>query len=249
MVVALLCTYALCSAGKYFDSLRHAIMACYTLFSRMLHLLIALLPVFCFLAVMDVLLDAGIMQLGIDLFALFAIYIGLLLLFATYAIRLRRHGVKVVPFVRTLIPLLAENYRIGSAMNAAPYNIRYCARNFKMDRKMLENDIPVLAEINLDGNCFILMSLALIFIFMTDMKVAWAILIVLGLLVLFLSYGAPNQPGSILIGTLLITMYLNSFEVVCIAIFAEAFLGSAQNLINVIGDIVIVAILDSKKKS
>ena len=249
MVVALLSTYALCSAGKYFDFLRHAMMACYTLFSRMLHVLIAMLPVFCFLSILDVLLDAGIEWVALDLFCIIAIYLGFILLFATYTIRLRARGIKVIPFVRTLIPLLAENARIGSAINAAPYNIRYCARNFKMNKTMLENDMPVLAEINLDGNCFILTSIALIFVFTTDTYLLWVGYVGLGLLVLFLSYGAPNQPGSILIGTLLLTMYLDSFDVVCLAIFCEAFLGSAQNLINVIGDIVMVAVEDSKQKA
>ena len=87
------------------------------------------------------------------------------------------------------------------------------------------------------------------FAFATDTDLPWISLPIMAALVLFLSLGAPNQPGSILIGTLIITMYLNSFDVVCFAIFSEAFLGIAQNLINVIGDIVMVVIDDHKKKA
>ena len=249
IVVALLVTYALCSAGKYFNALRDAMMACYTLFSRMLHVLIAVLPIFCFIAIMDVLLDSGVEGALQDLFLILAIYLGFLLLFATYAIRLRVHGIKVIPFVRKLAPLLRENIRIGSAIDAAPYNVRFCTKTFKMSRDMLERNLPVLAETNLDGNCFILMSLTLLFVFATGTDLSWVSFAGLAVLILFLSYGAPNQPGSILIGTLIVTMYLNSFDVVCMAIFSEAFLGSAQNLINVIGDIVLVAVEDSKEKA
>ena len=249
MFVALLCTYAMCSSGKYFDTLRRAMMACYRLFSRMLHIVIAVLPVFCFLSVMDVLLESGIKGAVVDLIMMVSIILGLLLLFATYAIRLRAHGIKVVPFVRNLFPLIRENASIGSAIDAAPYNIRYCAKTFKMNRAMLERNLPVLAEINLDGNCFILMSLTLMFIFATGSQLSWISIIGLAALILFLSYGAPNQPGSILIGTLIITMYLNSFDVVCTAIFAEAVLGGMQNIVNVIGDIVMAAIEDSKIKA
>ena len=64
-----------------------------------------------------------------------------------------------------------------------------------------------------------------------------------------LSLGAPNQPGSILIGTLIVTMYLNSYDMLCAAICSEAFLGSAQNIVNVIGDIVAAAIEDETTKS
>ena len=246
MVVALLCTYAMCSAGRYFEALRHAMMTCYTLFSRMLHVVIAVLPVFCFLAIMDILLDAGIGSIGELLIYLVAMNLGILALFATYAIRLRIHGIKVVPFVRKLVPLLRENIGIGSAMDAAQYNIRYCSKVFEMDREMLGRNLPVLAEINLDGNCFIIMFFTLVFLLSTGAELSWLSLIGLAMLVLFLSLGAPNQPGSILIGTLIVMMYLKSSGMLCAAIYSEAFLGGAQNLINVIGDIVMVAIEDSK---
>ena len=59
MVVALLGTYAMCSAGKHFDFLNQALMACYTIFSRMLHVVIAVLPFFCFFAVLDMLIESG----------------------------------------------------------------------------------------------------------------------------------------------------------------------------------------------
>ena len=248
MIVAFLSTYALCSAGKYFDELRRAMMACYTVFSRMLHVVIAVLPVFCFVSIMDVLLDMNFGGLY-ELLVFFAIiYGGLAVLLVSYAVRLRLHGIKVIPFVKNLIPLLRENINIGSAINATPYNIRYCSRVFKMNRSMLERNVPVLAEINLDGNCFILMIFTLMFIFLTGTAVSWLDLVGLGLLVLFLSFGAPNQPGSILIGTLIILMYLNSTLLLCTAIYTEAFAGGAQNLINVIGDMVMVAIEDSKEK-
>ena len=241
MFVALLVTYALCSAGKHFDALYQAMEACYTLFSRMLRVVVAVLPVFCFLAFLDVLLTDGFWGILLTMGYLVVISASLLLLFATYAVRLRARGVKVIPFVRKLVPLIRENIKIGSVIDAAPFNVRYCARVFGMDRDKLGRNLPVLAQVNLDGNCFIIMLIALVFVFVTGDDLAWFNVIVLGALVLFLSLGAPNQPGSILIGTLIVTMYLQSFDVVCAAIYLEAFMGSAQNIVNVIGDIVIVA--------
>ena len=41
---------------------------------------------------------------------------------------------------------------------------------------------------------------------------------------------------------MIVIMYLQSFDVICAAIYCEAFLGSAQNAVNGIGDIVMVAI-------
>ena len=68
----------------------------------------------------------------------------------------------------------------------------------------------------------------------------------IAVLVLFLSIGAPNQPGSILIGMLIITFYLQANELILIAIYAEVFFGALQNAINVAGDIVTVAIEEQK---
>ena len=243
MLVALLVTYALCSAGKYFDPLRMAMEACYTLFSRMLYVVMALLPVFCFFAFMDVLLtDQDFGSLVFIVGYVVVVYVSLILLIASYAIRLRAHGIKVIPFARKLIPLVRENLKIGSSIDAVPYNIRYCTRSYKMDHNRLEQSLPTLAQINLDGNCFIVMLIALIFLFLTGTSFDWLNLVSMGALVLFLSFGAPNQPGSILIGTLIVTMYLHSYDAICAAIYLEAFLATAQNLINVIGDIVIAAI-------
>ena len=249
MLVALLCTYAMCSAGKYFADLQHAMMACYTLFSRMLAIVISALPAFCFISVMDLLLVWGYNGLIELLGYVVAACMGIALLLFTYAIRLRAHGVKVTLFVRKIVPLIIENYKIGSAIDAAQYNIRFCSKSLKMNREMLERDMPVLAEINLDGNCFLLMFFTLAFCFTMGIEVSWISLAGLSLLILFLSLGAPNQPGSILIGMLIIITYVNSMGALGTAIILEALFGAAQNLINVVGDIVMVAIEDSKENA
>ncbi len=242
MLVALLVTYALCSAGRHFDALCQAMDACYTLFSRMLHVVTAMMPVFCFLAFMDIMLTDGFGSVLLFLGYIFVTYASLLLLLGSYAARLRAHGIKVIPFVKTLIPLIRENLKIGSVINATPFNVRYCARNYGMNRSRLERNIAMLAQINLDGNCFIIMLIALLFLFLTGTSFAWFNLVGLGFLVLLLSFGAPNQPGSILIGVLIVIMYLHSNDLMCIAIVFEAFLGTAQNISNVIGNIVLAAI-------
>jgi len=242
IIVALLVTYALCSTGKHFDTLRTAMEACYALFSRMLRVVMALLPFFCFVAFFDVLLDGGYENVPYILLLAVLIVFSLVLLFASYAIRLRVHGIKVIPFVRKLLPLLRENIKIGSVIDATPFNIRYCARTYGMDRKRLEKNMPVLAQTNLDGNCFLLMLIAYMFMFVTSTGSAWFDVAGVAVLIVFLSLGAPNQPGSILIGSLIIILTLQSFEMLCVAIYAEAVMGSALNITNAIGDIVAIAI-------
>ena len=170
-----------------------------------------------------------------------AVFFGTFFLFVTYAVRLKARGVKVGEFVKTLWPLVKENYLIGSAIEAVPYNVRYCASRFGFSRGRLEKELPVMAQTNLDGNCFIIMLLAVLYIALTNASASWLNIAVIALIVLFLSCGAPNQPGSILIGMLIIFAYLNSDVAVSMALFFELLCGGLQNITNVISGVVMVA--------
>ena len=241
IIVALLLTYALVSSGKDFDILKRAIDVCYGVFSRMLSAIMVLIPAAYSLAVLDILIKGGYKALLYMAAFLFFIVICTLVLLGTYAIRLKVRGIKVVPFAKKLIPLLRENRAIGSAIDAAPFNVRYCVKHYGMDRSRISRVLPLLSQINRDANCFFLIVITILFIFSSGVDASILNIVVICVMSVFLSFGAPNQPGTMLIGTLMITNYLNSFEMICVAICLEVFLGGLQNLINVIGDIVMTA--------
>ncbi len=106
---------------------------------------------------------------------------------------------------------------------------------------MMARILPVLAQTNRDGNCFLIMFIATVYIYASGVDVSPLNIAVIALLVLFLSFGAPNQPGSILIGTFIITNYLGSYDIISLAICLEVFLGGALIMLNVISDIVSAA--------
>jgi Na+/H+-dicarboxylate symporter len=193
------------------------------------------------MAFLEALLDVGFVSLLYIVEIVLSIAGGVLVLFASYAIRLRAKGVNVRAFAKKLLPLLRENVAINSSIDAVPYNIRYCTRNFGMSREKLSSNLPILAQLSLDGNCFILMYIAMICIFMSVSSVPWPNVVGIAALVLFLELGAPNQPGGILIGTMIVITYLNLPDMLRMAIYLEMFLGSAQNIINVMSNIVAMA--------
>lgn len=240
--VALIVTYAFCSVGKYFDKLKAAVDACYTLFSRMLHVVMFVFPLFCFLALLYPLLGSGFGILLIILYIIALSMASLVILAAFYLIRLLIGGVKLRPFFKHLPLLLKDNYTIGSVIDAVPFNIRYCVKNYGMDRKRIADKFTILAQINLDGNCYLIMLMGMLFIFMMVSQASWYHIIVIAIMVVFLSLGAPNQPGSILIGTLIIALFLKADVLIPTAVYLEVFFGAIQNLINVTGDMVTVAI-------
>ena len=91
------------------------------------------------------------------------------------------------------------------------------------------------------------MMIAMLLIFLMGIEASWVQVQVIAVLIFFLSFGAPNQPGSILIGTLIIITYLKAEDMASFAIYMEVFFGTFQNIINVIGDIVTIAIEEQKK--
>ena len=242
IIVAMIVTYAFCSVGKYFDKMKAAVDACYTLFSRMLHVVMFAFPFFCFLALLYPLLGIGFVLLLRILYIVILSAASLLILAAFYLIRLMIGGVKLRPFFKHLPTLLKENYKIGSVIDAVPFNIRYCVKNYGMDRKRITDKLTILAQISLDGNCYLIMLMGMLFVFMMVSQASWFHIIVIGIMVVFLSFGAPNQPGSILIGTLIIALFLKADMLIPTAVYLEVFFGAIQNLINVLGDMVTVAI-------
>ena len=218
----------------------NAINVCYALFSRMLTIIMSTLPIFTFFAILDILLvesyDA-VIECGK---LILIIIVSLILPVLYYMLRLAARGISIPKFAKRLRPMLGENFKIASAIDAVPYNIRYCMKNFGLDRKKLEVTMPVLAQINLDGNCYVLTLIAGILFMFSGSGFQLGELILIGVLIFVLSLGAPNQPGSCIIGILIIIHYLGAYALIPFAFFAEVFFGGLLNLMNVTGDVVTV---------
>ncbi|MBQ4424551.1 MAG: cation:dicarboxylase symporter family transporter [Lachnospiraceae bacterium] len=242
---AILFAWAMCYSGKHFDRLKGVIDAFYTLFSRMLSVVMYFLPVFVFAAFMDIVMRNGFSILLYLAGLILIVALSLAVLFIGYGIRLWCKKIPILPFVKKLLPLLRENWKIGSAIDAVPFNVRYCVRQYHMDQKRLKIGIPILAQINLDGNCFILTLIAIMLMDVVGRITSTTALMIM-VLVFFLSLGAPNQPGSILIGMVILLNYMNAFELYSLAIICEMFFGGLLNITNVVGDIITAYIFDQR---
>lgn len=247
LILAALTTYSFCSIGKYFDRIKDAIDIAYVFFARMLSIAMFALPVFAFCSIMDELAcDGWMMLLSLAKMSI-AVLASLVVLLGMYIIRLCARGIRPLPFFKKMIPLLRENASIASAFDAVPYNIRYCARTYGFDRKRMEKSLPVLAQINLDGNCFLITMIAMLYIAINSTPLTTGEAIAVALLVLLLSLGAPNQPGSCLVGLMIVMTFLHADDLATISLFAEVFFGGILNLTNIVGDLVTVATEEVKE--
>lgn len=245
-VVAVIVLHSMRYSGKYFENMRIAIETGYTLFSRMLSIVTFTMPFFVFTAFMDFLLSNGF-KVIYNLLAMVVIFmLGQIVMILYYALRLFRNRIPLLPFIKKLLPLLIENWRIGSAIDAVPYNIRYCIRYYRVKRQDVENALPVLAQINLDGNCFCITLVSLAYMFTTMESVDAITVLLIAVIIFFLSMGAPNQPGSFLIAFAIILKFLQSANLIALAIICEMLFGGFVNTINVVGDIVCVMKLKNR---
>lgn len=247
--LAALFTYAFCSSSKYFSIYKKTIQATYYLFSQMLGIVTYTLPFFFFIATLHLFIKYGFQTFNMLLNFIVLALLSLPALMIYYLFRLLAGHVNLKYFFSGLLGFLKENIAINSAIDAVPYNIRYCTRVYKMDRPKLERSMPILAQINLDGNCYFITLVSVLMMLQTSQETKWFEIAVVGLLVFVLSLGAPNQPGTCLIGFITILSYLNTDTLLHVIIISEVMYGSMLNLINVVGDLVTVAIEDNRAKN
>lgn len=246
--LAILTTYALCSSGSYYEGIRKVIDGFYVLFSKMLSAVMYTLPFFCFMAVLDVLYIEGFPIVMFLVGLIILVPVSLIAMGVFESARLMAAGVKLGAFVKKLVPLILENLKINSTIDAVPFNTRYCVTQFGIDRKLLDESLPALASVNLNGNCFIITFIAIMFVQFNDLSVtSWGDIAIIGIVVFFLSLGAPNQPGSILIGMLVILSYVQATWAISVAICCEALFGGYLSMTNAVGDIVTVMVTNERE--
>ena len=68
---------------------------------------------------------------------------------------------------------LSRRFASTNSIFTVPYNIRYCAREFGFGRKRIENALSVLAQINLDGNCYLITLVSLLLIMVNNTELVW----------------------------------------------------------------------------
>ena len=195
---------------------------------------------------LDVLLMSG-MQASLFLFCLtVTMPLSMVAMALFYSLRLIRAGINPGPFAKKLFPLLKDNLVINSTIDAVPYNTRYYVTKYGLDRNRLDEALPALARVNLNGNCFIITLIAITYVMFNSVGIQWFDVIVIGIIIFFLSLGAPNQPGSTLIGLLVIISYLQAPQVISLAIYSETLFGGILSMTNAAGDIVTVAVAEKR---
>ena len=212
-----------------------------------LHLIYQIFPLILLFAVADVVFNFGLYAIpifvGYNLISVVALAAVILL----YIVRLRTNGINVKEFFNNYKEIIKENFKIGSNKDAYFYNKRMLRKKTSLSDSELEDGLQLGVIMNMDGNC-VMITVIIISVASLKMLTVPEMIEVL-ILVLLLSLGTPNQPGSLLVAPVILFSLFNlSEDYFNLLIIAEAFTGKSYSFINSLGDIVSIAIFDKKKR-
>ena len=235
--------------GQSGQIMRHAIGSINSICERMINMIYGLLPYFLFVAVLQRQIKLGFAYELIILKSLAIFILPILLMLVVYAIQLRINGVKVRDFLHNFSDVLWENLKIGSNIAALPYNKRMIYRKTKMQSSLLKEGLILGNLMNMDGNCLTISLGILILVSSAGIGFSVAEGIGLAFIIILLSIGAPNQPGSFMLCMIVLMMYVGiSADLYGDILIIEAFLGKFYSCLNSVGDVVTMVSFQSSQK-
>ena len=249
MVIAITIGVALTMSGKRVRHVKVLLEELDVLCGKVSALVMYTVPVVAFCATVNALLSArrevlvAVVQLLPVLLAGVAALLVLYCLILMAAARLNP-----IHFWRKYAPVMKSVFLKGSSVAAIPVNMRVGRRQLGIPRSICAFSIPLGATINMDGNCLCLTIISLFFARICAVPFGTNETVVLLLLVLILSLGAPIAPGTLILClvTLLTQMGID-IGVISLVIGVNFLLEMLLGMVNSVGDVV-VALLAARRE-
>jgi len=246
IVLAVITAVAISSMNSRFDEVKSLNDTITSLFCQILKVIYYFLPFIVFVSTAEIIEWGGIHGIITVLEAFVVCLVGMLIMVVVNCLRLKRHGIKCIQFMKDCIPALKESYDINSPIDAIPYNSRFCNKYLGIKMQYAESAMSMVSHLNLDGNCFLLALISVgIFNMLNFTNFTTSVITVIGLMIIILglSIGAPNQPGSLLIGLIVSLSFLgDATELFGFMVLVEAYIGRILSIINTMGNLTTVMI-------
>lgn len=228
--------------GRTGENVRGGILGLHGIFSQMLNFLYSLAPFFLFFSVVTSLYDSGYSFLWRVLLFLALLTIPCCLALLGYAFSLRLSGLPLRDFREKYGAVVLENLRIGSNIQAFPYNRRQLRRITGLPRAYLNETLRLGTIMNMDGSSLVTSFAITLYVNCCGIRLPWHLQLALFLVLLLVSAGAPNQPGSCLLIMVVLFRFVGISSVLLADILVvEVFFGKFYSFLNSLGDIVSIA--------
>ena len=235
------------AAANYFgpggDTTRQAVNNVNAMFCKMLDLVYTTIPFFLFIAFLSGWLMNGFAYVKTLLSALVLIVLPMIGMLCFYALQVRFSGIRLRDFLRDYGDLIAENFKIGSNIQALPYNKRMLYRRTRVPGTFLYDGLKLGTTMNMDGNCLMIATFITVFVRACGISIPAGQYVAIFLVLLLVSVGAPNQPGSFLLVMVVLMDFMGiSTQLYGYVLIIEAVTGKFYSFINSLGDVVTMII-------
>ena len=251
MVIAMAIGTALTMSGKRVRHLKVLLEELDVLCGKVSSLVMYMVPVVVYCSIANTMLSSRVEVLLATAELIPALIAGVAALLLMYCLILMVAArLNPIPFWKKYVPAMKSIFLKGSSVAAIPINMRISRRHLGVPRSICAFSIPLGATINMDGNCVCLTIISLFFARSCDIAFGTNELIVLLLLVLILSLGAPIAPGTLILCmvTLLTQMGID-ISVISLVIGINFALEMVLGLVNSIGNVVVALLVARKEGS
>ena len=251
MVVSMTIGAALTMSGKRVRHLKVLLEELDVLCGKVSSLVMHMVPVVVFCSTVNAFLSSGIEVLLATAELIPVLMTGVAALLMLYCLILVAGArLNPIPFLRKYVPAMKSVFLKGSTVAAIPINMRISRRQLGVPQSICAFSIPLGATINMDGNCMCLTVVSLFFARICDVSFGSNEIVVLLLLVLILSLGAPIAPGTLILClvTLLTQMGID-IGVISLVIGINFILEMLLGMVNSVGNVVVALLVARKEDS
>ena len=251
MVVAITIGTALTMSGKRVRHLKVLLEELDVLCGKVSSMVMCVIPVVVYCSTANALLNSRAEVLSAIAELIPTLVAGGAALFVLYCfILVVAARLNPLPFLKKYVPAMKSVFLKGSSIAAIPMNMRISRRQLGVPKSICAFSIPLGATINMDGNCICLTIISLFFARICDVAFGTNEIVLLLLLVLILSLGAPIAPGSLILClvTLLTQMGID-ISVISLVIGISFILEMLLGMVNSVGNVVVALLVARKEGS
>ena len=249
MLIAITIGTALTMCGKRVQHLKVLLEELDVLCGKVSSLIMQTVPVVVYCATVNVLLSSPrdvLLSIGELIPVLAAGLSALLLLYCLILLVVVR--LNPITFICKYVPNMKNIFLKGSAAAAITLNMRICRRQLGVPKNICSFSIPLGATINMDGNCMCLTIMSLFFVRISGIAFGLNDIVILMLLVLILSLGAPIAPGTLILCLVTLLSQIGiDISMISLVIGINFILEMLLGMVNSVGDVV-VALLAARRE-
>ena len=197
---------ALNALGNKVKLLQDLANACNEFFMKLIGMIVLFVPAIAFFAMMELASDTNLAML----FIMGKLFLGVLIccgaMLVVYAILIQFVGkISPLPFLKKIPSLWAVPFATSSSAVTMPFTMNFCTKKMGVSEKISSFSIPIGTTVNMNGGCFYLPIVVIMFLRMYNVEIDHNAIILILTMTLSLSVAGPAVPNASVIGILTIT--------------------------------------------